>query len=269
MRFHKPIGAYLLLLPCLWGLSLGNTSPSFGHFALYILGAFVMRSAGCIMNDLADIEFDKKVERTNSRPLASGTLSKPKAFILLGILLSLGFLILMQLPQRVILVGALSLILVVFYPFMKRITYWPQLFLGFTFNYGAILGYLTYHPHIPASVICLYVAGIFWTLGYDTIYAYQDIKDDLKIGVKSTAILFGTQGIKIIGLFYLLVLVFLGISGFLEHKSYLFYIFLNLGAIQLVWQITTLNLKNPEDCNQKFFSNTLFGLLIFLGLYLG
>lgn len=236
---------------------------------LYALGAFVMRSAGCIINDLADVQFDRLVERTKSRPLASSLVTPFQAFLLLGFLLSLGLLILLQLPTKVILLGAASLILVILYPFMKRITYWPQLFLGFTFNYGALLGYLTLHESLSLSAYCLYAAGIFWTLGYDTIYAHQDKKDDLLIGVKSTALLFKEKTIYYLVIFYTMTIFLILIAGFLEGKNYLFYILLNVASIHFIWQLSTFDIENIDNCNKKFTSNVQFGLIIFFAFYLG
>lgn len=268
MRLHKPVGAFLLLLPCLWGLSLGNTSPSIHYIILFILGAFLMRGAGCVVNDLADIDIDRKVERTKIRPLASKILTRTNAFIFLALLLLPSFFILLQFPLRVIYWGAGSLILVVCYPFMKRITYWPQLFLGFTFNYGVLLGYLTYNDTISTSCLCLYVAGIFWTLGYDTIYAHQDKKDDALIGVKSTALLFKEKTPYFLVIVYTMTIGLIFISGYLENRNYVFYMLMNVALLQLIWQITTLELNNGQDCQKKFESNIIFGLIVFFAFYL-
>ncbi|MDP1725098.1 MAG: 4-hydroxybenzoate octaprenyltransferase [Alphaproteobacteria bacterium] len=268
MRLHRPVGAFLLLLPCLWGLSLGNTSPSFHYIVLFVLGAFLMRGAGCVINDLADIDIDRKVERTKIRPLASQTLTRLNAIIFLGLLLLPSLLILLQFPLRVIYWGMGSLILVGFYPFMKRITYWPQLFLGFTFNYGVLLGYLTYHEELSVSCLCLYIAGIFWTLGYDTIYAHQDKKDDALIGVKSTALLFKEKTPYFLLVVYTMAIGLILIAGYLESRNYVFYMLINVALLQLIWQITTLELNNGQDCQKKFESNVIFGLIVFFAFYL-
>lgn len=268
MRLHRPVGAFLLLLPCLWGLSLGNTSPSLHYIILFVLGAFLMRGAGCVINDLVDIDIDRKVERTKIRPLASKTLTRMNALFFLSLLLIPSFFILLQFHMRVVYWGAGSLILVVLYPLMKRITYWPQLFLGFTFNYGVILGYLTYHDVLSVRVLCLYVAGIFWTLGYDTIYAHQDKKDDALIGVKSTALLFKEKTPYFLIVCYAMTIVLILIAGYLENRDYLFYMLINVAIVQLIWQITTLELNNTQDCQHKFESNVIFGLIVFFAFYL-
>ncbi len=263
IRLHQPTGIFLLLWPCLWGLALANGSNNIQLFILFIVGSVVMRSAGCIINDIIDIEIDKKVERTKNRPLAKGTVSIKEATTLLVFLLSCALIIFMRLNMLAKIIALISLILVIAYPFMKRITYWPQLFLGFTFNIGVLIGYSQASGKLDLAAILLYLAGIFWTLGYDTIYGYQDIKYDLVIGVKSSAIAIGKYPKRILALIYGFMIICIVISLFLKNVSSLTYISLIFPTAILLWQISTLQINNANNCLVRFKSNTYVGLMIF------
>jgi 4-hydroxybenzoate polyprenyltransferase len=269
-RFDRPIGAWLLFFPCLWGVTL----PSFGqpnwfYILFFLVGAFIMRAAGCTVNDIADRKFDKMVTRTKMRPLASGDMSLRQAINFLVILMLLGLLILLQFPWPVISLGAASLVLVVLYPFMKRLTYWPQLFLGLTFNWGALMGYLAMTGSLDMAAMYLYLAGICWTIGYDTIYAHQDKVDDLKIGVKSTALLFGSWSRLLISLFYGGTLLFLSLAGLHAERSQAYQAIVATAGFQLFFQVYTVDFNDSKDCLKKFKSNYYFGILIFLACLLG
>ncbi len=269
-RLDKPTGVWLLLLPCWWGLFL--TKPvifPLKEVLLFALGAILLRSAGCTYNDIVDQDYDKKVFRTLSRPLASGTLTVHQAVIFLTLQLIVGFFVLLNLPKLSIQLGISSLILVAIYPWMKRITYWPQLFLGLTFNWGVLLGWTTLISAFSLSPFLVYLAGICWTLGYDTIYAHQDIKDDLRIGVKSSAIALKNKTHLFLAIIYTLMLLFLACAGALQKFSWLYYMGLILLALQLAWQILTLDIYDPEDCLNKFKSNILAGFLVLSAIMAG
>ncbi|MBI76230.1 MAG: 4-hydroxybenzoate octaprenyltransferase [Rhodospirillaceae bacterium] len=268
-RFDRPIGSWLLLFPCWWSLSMATHNFLLLHDIIYLftifgIGALVMRGAGCTYNDIIDRDFDSKVSRTKSRPLPSGEVTLNKAIFFLGMLIIIGFLILSTLNNYAILVGVLSLILVFTYPFMKRVTFWPQLFLGLTFNWGVLLAWAAVKEEISFTAVLLYFGGIFWTLGYDTIYAHQDRIDDPDAGVKSTARILGPGSKPWLYLFYLLALILFGCAGLTLGISWPFYLGLTFGAVQLLWQVWDLDLKSPKDCLAKFKSNRLFSWL-FLG----
>jgi len=266
-RFDRPIGTWLLLLPCWWSLALASSGgPEFYTITLFSIGAIVMRGAGCTVNDLADRNFDSQVARTALRPIPSGDVSVFQALLYLGVLSTIGLLILLQFNTFTIWLGVASLALVITYPFMKRITYWPQAVLGLTFNWGALMGWASVHGELTAAPVVLYATGFFWTLGYDTIYAHQDKEDDALIGVKSTALKFGSQTkLWLVG-FYGLTVIGLGLCGHLSNLSWPYYGALALGATHLLWQIKTLNSDAPKNCLQRFKSNRDFGLLIFVGI---
>ena len=212
-RLDRPIGTWLLLLPCWWSLSLASPGwPSPFYILLFGIGALIMRGAGCTINDLADRDFDGKVARTATRPIVSGDVSIFQAFLFLGLQLGLGLLILLQFNTFTIWLGISSLWLIVLYPFMKRITYWPQACLGLAFNWGALLGWVAHHGSLEWPAVVLYLSGVAWTLFYDTIYAYQDTKDDALIGVKSTALLFGEYGSRWLSLFLGLSVVLMAVA---------------------------------------------------------
>ncbi len=266
-RLDRPIGTWLLLLPGWWSLALAATGwPDFYTLTLFGIGAIVMRGAGCTVNDLADRNFDSKVARTALRPIPSGDVSVFQALLYLGLLCSVGLAILLQFNTFTVGLGALSLVLVVTYPFMKRITYWPQAVLGLTFNWGALLGWASVHGELAPAPVVMYVTGLFWTLGYDTIYAHQDKEDDILIGVKSTALKFGPDTKRWLVFFYILTTAGLGLSGHLAGLDWPFMIALTLAAGHLFWQIKTLDTEDPKNCLRRFKSNRDFGLIIFAGI---
>jgi len=263
LRLHQPTGIFLLLWPCLWGVALANDISNINLIFLMTIGSITMRSAGCIINDIIDIEIDKKVERTKNRPLAKGTVTIKKAALLLVLLLSIALIIFTYLNILAKIIALVSLILVISYPFMKRITYWPQLFLGFTFNIGVLIGYGQASANIDLAAVLLYIAGIFWTLGYDTIYGYQDIKDDLVIGVKSSAIAMRKQPKFILSFIYILMMICILISLYLKNAGNLAYISLIFPGVILFWQALTLQINNVNNCLERFKSNIYVGLMIF------
>jgi len=266
-RFDRPIGTWLLLLPCWWSLALASPGwPDIYVIALFAAGALVMRGAGCTVNDLADRDFDSRVARTALRPIPSGDVSVFQAFLYLALLCAIGLTILLQLNIFTIWLGVASLALVVTYPFMKRITYWPQAVLGLTFNWGALMGWASVHGELTSAPLTLYATGLFWTLGYDTIYAHQDKEDDVLIGVKSTALKFGEKTAPWLAFFYTLTIFGLGVSGYLAELTWPFYMALLVGAAHLIWQIGTLDTEVPKNCLRRFKSNRDFGLLIFAGI---
>ena len=271
-RLNKPIGILLLFWPCLWGLSLaynfsGETTIYLKHVILFFLGSVLMRSAGCIFNDIVDKDFDKKVARTRERPIASGKISILNAFLYIVILCLISLLILLQFNLITVTLGMASMILAFAYPFMKRITYWPQFFLGLTFNWGIIMGWASIANSISIEPIILYLAAIFWTLGYDTIYGLQDMRGDEIIGIKSTSIKF-KKNIKIfVGTCYSLCVFFILIlSLMLDINKY----FLTLSIfliISLVYQIKIFKTDNPRSCLNAFKSNNLTGISVFILIF--
>ncbi len=271
-RLNKPIGFLLLFWPCSWGLSLANyfhkdMDTFFYYLFLFFCGSVLMRSAGCIVNDIVDEKVDKKVSRTKTRPIASGSLSKKLAWVYVLILCSLAFIVLIQFNLLTIYLGIFSMIFAFSYPFMKRFTYWPQLFLGFTFNWGIIMAWTAITNEISYLPVLLYVGAIFWTLGYDTIYGLQDASDDEVIGVKSTAIKFKDNLNLFLGGSYIIssiLLLFVVIS--LEINYFL--IFLLFFMISLFYQIKICDIKNPAMCLKAFKSNNLSGFFVFLTLSL-
>ena len=270
-RLNKPIGFMLLFWPCLWGLTLAlNQTKEFGLFIKYIIlffvGSVLMRSAGCIFNDITDKDFDKKVDRTKNRPIPSGRISTQESFVYIILLCLVAFIILIQFNFLTIILGLLSIPLAFSYPYMKRLTYWPQLFLGLTFNWGILLGWTALKGEISLEPILLYIAAIFWTLGYDTIYGFQDIYDDEIIGVKSTSIKFKENYKLFIGLCYFICVLFLIILGFLEENKMYYFTFLIFPVMHLLYQMTRLDRNNTNSCLMIFKSNNFFGLLIFLTL---
>lgn len=260
MRLDRPIGTWLLLFPCWWSIALaGEGWPDWRLMALFAAGSVIMRGAGCTINDMADHEFDALVERTKGRPIPSGAVSLTRAGLFLAVQLLAGLVILTQLNAAAIWWGVASLALVFPYPLMKRITWWPQAWLGLTFNWGALLGWVAVTGQMAAAPLLLYVAGILWTLGYDTIYAHQDKDDDQLIGVKSTALRLGAKtGPALVG-FYAGTVVLLAAAGFAAQLSWPFYLLLLLSAGQLAWQVRSLRMDDAADCLAKFKSNRLFG----------
>tara|TARA_Y100000590_G_scaffold60909_1_gene64964 strand:+ start:600 stop:1463 length:864 start_codon:yes stop_codon:yes gene_type:complete len=271
-RLNKPIGFLLLFWPCVWGLSLayyysGDTFIYIKYIVLFFLGSVLMRSAGCIFNDIVDRDLDKKVQRTKTRPITSGKISIVEAFIYIILLCLTALLILLQFNLLTIVLGMGSMVLAFAYPFMKRITYWPQLFLGLTFNWGIIMGWTSIINSISIEPIILYFAAIFWTLGYDTIYGLQDIHDDEIIGIKSTSIKFKNNVKIFVGTCYSLCILFILILGLLmEINKYLLPLSIFFVA-SLIYQIKVFKLNNPQSCLFCFKMNNLTGLFIFLFIF--
>ena len=274
-RLKKPIGFMLLFWPCAWGLTLAydfsnNPNNYFFYLLLFFLGSVLMRSAGCIVNDISDKEFDQKVERTKNRPIASNKISVKLAIFYTAILCSLAFLVLINFNKLTIIFALGSMPLAFTYPLMKRYTYWPQLFLGITFNYGLILGWICIKGQLDILPILLYLGAIFWTLGFDTIYGFQDIKDDEIIGIKSTSIKFKKKPKLFLLLCYLTFVSLLTIVGFFMNFNYLFYFCSIIVTVQLFFfQIYRLDFKNPKNCFQIFKSNNFLGLLVFFSILVG
>jgi 4-hydroxybenzoate polyprenyl transferase len=274
-RLNKPIGFMLLFWPCLWGLTLSyNFDLTLNVFIFYVLlffsGSVLMRSAGCIVNDISDKNFDKLVERTKNRPVASGKISIRLAIIYAAVLCVIAFLVLINFNKFTILMALISMPLVFIYPLMKRFTYWPQLFLGITFNYGLVLAWISIKNDISLIPIIFYLGAIFWTLGYDTIYGYQDIKDDEIIGVKSTSIKFKNNPKKFILICYLTFIASLILIGVLMKFNLFYFLFLIIPIFQLIFfQIYKLNMNEPMSCLTKFKSNNFIGLIIFVNLLIG
>ena len=272
IRIKKPIGIMLLFWPCTWGLSLVNDfGNNYSQFALYLiyffLGSMLMRSAGCIVNDILDRKFDILVKRTKNRPIASGKISVNLSLLYVIILCSLSFLILIQFNFTTILLGLASMPFAFSYPLMKRFTYWPQLFLGFTFNYGLIMAWFSINPEFNYIPLVFYLGAIFWTLAYDTIYGFQDIKDDEIIGVKSTSIKFKRNPKIFIFVCYLIFILIQVATGILMDFKYYYYIGLIIIAGQLlIFQILNLDTKNQNICLEKFKSNNFLGFLVFLNI---
>ncbi|NRA87986.1 MAG: 4-hydroxybenzoate octaprenyltransferase [Rhizobiales bacterium] len=279
MRLDRPVGIWLLLWPCFWGQIIGLTelgsaditysySVIIYQIILFIIGAVIMRGAGCAYNDLVDYKYDSQVERTKSRPLPSGSVSTKQAKYFLFGLLCLGFLVLIQFNLVTFFVGAGSLILIATYPWMKRFTYWPQAFLGLTFNWGALLGFTAITGYLSPSVFFLYLAGVFWTIGYDTIYAHQDKDDDMMIGLKSTAILFGDKTKLWLTVLYGFAIACFMISGLYAGFGLTYILLFCLISLHLVWQIYKLDLNDADLCLKLFKSNILFGGIVTLVLIL-
>ena len=271
-RLNKPIGFMLLFWPCSWGLAYAyNLNQDLNIFLYYLLlfflGSILMRSAGCIFNDIVDKNIDRKVQRTKQRPIAAGKISIKKSFFYIISLCALAFLILIQFNFLTIILGLGSMLLAFSYPFMKRITYWPQLFLGLTFNWGIIMAWTAINNNISYEIIALYISAIFWTLGYDTIYGVQDVADDEIIGIKSTAIKF-KNNIKLfvsscyLSTFSLIAYLFKESMGFNIFTLFLFIFFLSL-----IYQLKIFKKDNPNSCLKAFKTNNLSGLLIFLSIF--
>ena len=271
-RLNKPIGFLLLFWPCTWGLTIafyfsGALDIYLKHIILFFLGSVLMRSAGCIVNDIVDRDLDKKVLRTKNRPLASGKITLIDSLIYVIVLCLFALLILLQFNFLTIVLGVGSMALAFSYPFMKRITYWPQLFLGLTFNWGIIMGWSSIANDISIEPIILYLSAIFWTLGYDTIYGLQDIQDDEIIGVKSTSIKFKDNVKFFVGTCYILfVLLILILAFMLEINIYIFLISLCFIS-SLIYQMKIFKLQNPQTCLKAFKMNNFTGFLVFLFIF--
>ena len=269
-RLNKPIGYMLLFWPCLWGLTLAynktkNIEQFINYVLLFFLGSVLMRSAGCIFNDIADKNFDKKVSRTKKRPIASKKISINESFLYIIVLCLFALIILLQFNYLTIFLGLISMPLAFIYPFMKRYTYWPQLFLGITFNWGILMAWGSIMGEISLEPIILYMAAIFWTLGYDTIYGFQDIKDDEIIGVKSTSIKFKENYKLFVSMCYSVCILFLFFLGFLFFENKMnYFVFLIFPILFFCYQIIYLDKNDQVRCLNLFKSNNFFGFMIFI-----
>jgi 4-hydroxybenzoate polyprenyltransferase len=274
-RLKRPIGYMLLFWPCAWGLTLAydfskNLNDYFFYLSLFFLGSVLMRSAGCIMNDISDKEFDKKVSRTKNRPIASNQVSVKLGIFYTLILCLIAFLVLINFNNLTILLALGSMPLAFTYPLMKRFTYWPQLFLGITFNYGLVLGWTSIQCEINVVAIIFYLGAIFWTLGYDTIYGFQDIKDDEIIGVKSTSIKFKKKPKFFLTTCYLIFIISLILVGIYMKLNTMFYFFILIPTAHLFfYQIYNFNFKDPKNCLKIFKSNNFFGAIILCNILIG
>ena len=286
MRADRPIGVWLLLWPCWWSIALATVNlkadtdavdlmgyslllPNIWLMVLFAIGAYFMRGAGCTINDYMDREIDGRVERTRSRPIPSGQVSPEAALVFLIFQCLIGLVILLQLNTFSILLGTASLVLVTIYPLAKRFTYWPQVFLGLAFNWGALLGWSAVTGSLSLAPILLYLGGIAWTIGYDTIYAHQDKEDDIMIGVKSTALKFGDRTWVWLIIFYGLAIALIGAAGFAAQLSPFFFAGLTAAAAHLTWQIVRLDISAADVCLKLFKSNKVFGLLVFIAILIG
>lgn len=270
-RADRPIGTWLLFLPGLWGVLLARPSPTQAAWlvALFGIGSLVMRAAGCVVNDLWDRDIDRKVVRTAGRPLASGALRPRHALVFLAVLLLLGLGVLLQLNPLAQILGVSSLLLVGLYPLAKRVTWWPQLMMGFTFGFGAPLGYAAAAGRIDAALVTLYAAAILWDLGFDTIYAHQDREDDALVGVHSTARLFGERTRPFLAVVYAATIAVLALAGWLAGLGGWFYPALILPAALLARQVVTLDINDPGHCLTLFRANREVGLAVGLAIVVG
>jgi 4-hydroxybenzoate polyprenyltransferase len=274
-RWDRPIGTWLLLFPCWWGMLIApnvlSVPPSqfLIHALLFAVGALVMRGAGCTYNDIVDRKIDAQVARTRGRPIASGAVTVEAAVVFMALQMLVGVIVLASFNRFTFWLGVSSLLLVAAYPFMKRITWWPQAWLGLTFNWGALMGFAAQTGTLRAPSYLLYAAGLFWTLGYDTIYALQDKEDDALVGVRSLAIKFGPTVKRWIALFYVGAIGLLISAGIAAGFRLSFFAVLALAAGQLAWQTSSLQMDSPTDCLAKFRSNRLFSWLIVAALLLG
>ncbi len=266
-RLDRPIGVWLLLIPCWWGLALAEPNVlDWQVIGLFALGAVVMRGAGCTVNDLVDRDIDAKVARTAARPIASGQISVAHGVTFLGVQVVIGAWVLLQFNQFAIQLGVTSLGLVFVYPFLKRITYWPQLWLGLTFNWGVLMGWTVVEGSLGMAPSLLYMAGIFWTLGYDTIYAHQDKQDDLFAGVKSSALALGEHTKPWLCLFYAAALTLIGAAGLAAQLTWPFFIGLGFGTLHMINQVWRVDINHPAGCLVVFKSNRDFGFVILAGI---
>jgi 4-hydroxybenzoate polyprenyltransferase len=270
-RFDRPIGSWLLLMPCWWSAALATAvSGAIGQLPgivlLFFVGAFVMRGAGCTWNDITDRDLDALVERTRSRPIPAGQVSVPQATIFLVVQALIGLAVLLQFNRFAVATGIASLLIVAIYPFMKRITWWPQIVLGLAFSWGALMGFAVVLGRIDASAVLLYAGSIAWVIGYDTIYAHQDAEDDALIGIKSTALLFGARTRPALMVFYAMAVALIGGALWLAAARWPAWIGLAAFAAHLAWQIARLDISDPALCLRVFKSNRDAGLLLFAGL---
>ena len=266
-RLDRPIGSWLLLMPCWWSVGLAGMRveqfPSLWHVVLFFIGAFAMRGAGCTWNDLVDRNLDRLVERTRSRPIPSGQVSVAEATAFMVAQALIGFLVLIQFNRFTVFTGLASLLVVAIYPFMKRITYWPQIVLGLAFSYGSLMGWPAAFGRLDWPAIVLYAGSISWVIGYDTIYAHQDREDDLLIGIKSTALLFGENTRPMLAGFYSGAVVLIGIAGLTAGGRLIFVLGLIAFAAHLAWQVVRLDINDSAHCLKLFKSNRDAGLILF------
>ncbi len=270
-RFDRPIGAWLLLFPAWWSqalaeLSLGRPYPSPWYLLLFLVGAFVMRGAGCTYNDIVDRDYDARVARTAARPIPSGQVSVGAAFAFLVLLCLVGLLVLLQFNWFTVALGSASLLLIAVYPFSKRFTFWPQAVLGLTFKWGALVGWAAVTGALALPAVVLYAASVLWTIGYDTVYAHQDKEDDALLGLKSTALRFGAATPRWLAGFYTGAVILWGAAGLLAGAGAAFLLALALIAVQFTWQVRTLDINDAGNCLVRFKSNRLVGWLLLFGL---
>ncbi len=266
-RLDRPIGSWLLLMPCWWSAGLAGIAadrlPSLAHIALFFIGAFAMRGAGCTWNDLVDCDLDGKVERTRSRPIPSGQVTAKQAAVFMAAQALVGLAVLLQFNWFTVATGLASLGVVAIYPFMKRVTYWPQIFLGLAFSWGALMGWPAAFGRLDGAAFVLYAGSIAWVIGYDTIYAHQDREDDMTIGIKSTALLFGKNTAMMLAVFYSLAVVLIGIAGLMAGGGGVFLAGLAAFVAHLAWQIVRLDIDDPAHCLMLFRANRDAGLILF------
>ena len=271
-RFDRPIGSWLLLLPCWWSVGLAGMRveqfPSLWHIVLFFIGAFAMRGAGCTWNDLVDRNLDGLVERTRSRPIPSGQVTVAQATVFMGLQALLGLLVLLQFNRYTVFTGLASFSVIVIYPFMKRITYWPQIVLGLAFSWGALMGWPAVFARLDTPAYLLYAGSIAWVIGYDTIYAHQDREDDLLIGIKSTALLFGDNTRSMLAGFYAGAVVLIGAAGLMAGGGLIFVLGLMAFAAHLTWQVLRLDINDSAHCLKLFRSNRDAGLILFAAMLL-
>jgi 4-hydroxybenzoate polyprenyltransferase len=269
MRLHQPVGIWLLFWPCAWALTLASEDmPHWYVMAMFAIGAVLMRGAGCIINDMVDRDFDKHVERTKNRPLASGELNMKQASLLLAVTLLLSLLVATELGMAVVLWASLSLFPIAVYPFMKRVSWWPQFFLGLTFNWGALMGWVAVNGAIDLPALLLYAGGVFWTLGYDTIYAHQDTADDMRIGVRSSALKLGDRTGEFVTVMYVLAVLHWGVAGLTAGLGAVFLLLLVPVAAHFVWQLRRLDIYNRPLARRIFLSNAWLGALVYMAILL-
>jgi 4-hydroxybenzoate polyprenyltransferase len=271
-RFDRPIGSWLLLIPCWWSLGIAGMHaralPSLWHIVLFFVGAFAMRGAGCTWNDLVDRDLDGKVERTRSRPIPSGQVTARQAAIFMVVQALLGLAVLLQFNRATILCGFASLAVVAIYPFMKRITYWPQIVLGLAFSWGALMGWPAMFARLDAPALVLYAGSICWVIAYDTIYAHQDREDDLLIGIKSTALLFQERTRPMLAVFYAAAVLLIGAAGIMAGGGAIFIVGMLAFAVHLGWQVARIDIDDPAQCLTLFRSNRDAGLILFAAMLL-
>jgi 4-hydroxybenzoate polyprenyltransferase len=271
-RLDRPIGSWLLLMPCWWSLGLAGIRadhlPSLWYVVLFFIGAFAMRGAGCTWNDLIDRNLDGLVERTRSRPIPSGQVSVAQAAAFMLAQGMIGLAVLLQFNRFTVITGLVSLCVVVIYPFMKRVTYWPQIFLGLAFSWGALMGWPAVFGRLDWPALVLYAGSIAWVIGYDTIYAHQDREDDALIGIKSTALLFGERTAPMLAAFYAAAVVLIGTAGLMAGGGLIFMIGMIAFAGHLAWQVLRLDVGDPVHCLKLFKSNRDAGLILFAAMLL-